>query len=325
MKQTIFTLLLITSIGLISCRKTQNDPDIKQYDDIQIQNYIKANGLTGMQRDPTNGDTSGIYYQILSQGSTAGVTPMDYPDSLAFVFTLKSFDGKYDNRDSVNANHFNGLLGHISTGGLPKGLQSAIHDLVKYKGTRARLLIPSRLAYGVSGYGSGSSTNVNTRIAGNQCLDYYVNVVSNVDDYDDFVINAYMKKNNLTGFTHVTSGRGKGLYYKITTPGSGTGDAIGVGSSYVVSAYSGKFLNDYVFDPGPVSGSPTSFTNESVVVGFQEATKGQTSGTVMSIFIPSRLGYGKAGYPDPTTGTTTIAANVCLYFTGLTIGTVTNP
>ena len=62
---------------------------------------------------------------------------------------------------------------------LPKGLQIAIHNLIKYKGTRARVLIPSRLAYGVNGYPeAGSASNVNTRIAGNQCLDYYVNVVS---------------------------------------------------------------------------------------------------------------------------------------------------
>ena len=325
MKQTIFTLLLITSIGLISCRKTQNDPDIKQYDKIQIQNYISANGLTGMKNDTTNGDTSGIYYQILAQGSTAGVTPLDYSDSVAFVFTLKSFDGKYASVDTVTGNHFDGLLGRVSAGGLPKGLQSALHDLIKYRGTRARILIPSRLAYGVNGTGSGSSSNANSHIAGNQCLDYYVNIVSSVDAYDDYLINDYMKKNSMSGYTHVTSGRGRGLYYKVTTPGSGTGDVIGEASSYLVSAYTGKYLNDVVFDAGPVAGTPSTFTTDGVVTGFQEATKGLTSGAVISIFIPSRLGYGKAGGTDPNTGAVTIGSNVNLHFTDLTIGTVTNP
>lgn len=325
MKQTIFTLLLITSIGLISCRKTKNDPDIKQYDKIQIQNYISANGLTGMKSDTTNGDTSGIYYQILSQGSIAGVTPLDYSDSVAFVFTLKSFDGKYTSVDTITGNHFDGLLGHVSSSGLPKGLQSAMHDLIKYRGTRARILIPSRLAYGVNGSGSGSSSNANSHIAGNQCLDYYVNIVSSVDAYDDYLINDYMKKNSMSGFTHVTSGRGRGLYYKITTPGSGTGDVIGEASSYLVSAYSGKYLNDVVFDAGPAAGSPSTFATDGVVPGFQEATKGLTTGAVLSIFIPSRLGYGRAGGTDPNTGATTIGSNVDLYFSGLTIGTVTNP
>ena len=325
MKQTIFTLLLITAIGLISCRKNNNDPNIKQYDDIQIQNYIKANGLTNMKRDPAVGDTTGIYYEILSQGDTSKLTPMDYPDSLAFVFSLKSFDGKYTNVDTLNLNHFSGLLGHITNNGLPRGLQLAIHDLVRYKGTRARILIPSRMAYGVNGFGSGSSSNVNTRIAGNQCLDYYVNVVSSVDAYDDYLIKDYMKRNSLTGYTSVTSGRAKGLYYKITTPGSGTGDVIDEASSYQVSAYSGKFLNEVVFDAGPTAGSPLTFTTEGVVVGFQEATKGLTSGAVISIFIPSRLGYGKVGGSDPNTGSITIGANAVLHFTDLTIGTVTSP
>ncbi|MGF7041704.1 FKBP-type peptidyl-prolyl cis-trans isomerase [Mucilaginibacter lappiensis] len=325
MKQTIFTLLLITSIGLISCRKTQNDPDIKQYDKIQIQNYISANGLTGMKSDTTNGDTSGIYYQILAQGSTAGVTPLDYSDSVAFVFTLKSFDGKYTSVDTINSNHFDGLLGRVSAGGLPKGLQSALHDLIKYRGTRARILIPSRLAYGVNGTGSGSSSNANSHIAGNQCLDYYVNIVSSVDAYDDYLINDYMKRNSMSGFTHVTSGRGRGLYYKVTTPASGTGDVIGEASSYLVSAYTGKYLNDVVFDAGPAAGTPRTFTTDNVVPGFQEATKGLTSGAVISIFIPSRLGYGRAGGTDPNTGAVTIGSNVNLYFSGLTIGTVTNP
>jgi FKBP-type peptidyl-prolyl cis-trans isomerase FkpA len=323
MKQTIFTLLLITSIGLISCRKTQNDPNITQYDAAQIQNYISANGLTGMKS--VAGDTSGIFYQILSQGSTAGATPLDYSDSVAFVFTLKTFDGKYTSVDTVTGNHFDGLLGYVSARGLPKGLQSALHDLIKYKGTRARILIPSRLAYGVNGTGSGSSSNANSHIAGNQCLDYYVNVVTSVDVYDDYLINDYMKKNSITGYTHVTSGRGLGLYYKVTTPGSGTGDVIGEASSYLVSAYTGKYLNDVVFDAGPAAGSTTTFTTQGVVPGFQEATKGLTTGAVISIFIPSRLGYGKAGGVDPNTGATTIGSNVNLHFTDLTIGTVTNP
>src|ERR1700754_822368 len=195
MKQTIFTLLLITSIGLISCRKTSTDPNITQYDETQIQNYIKANGLTGMKKDTLNGDTSGIYYEILSQGSTTGVKPLDYSDSVAFVLTVKTFDGKYINQDTLNLAHYDGLLGNITFSttimGFTKGLQSAMHDLVKYRGTRARILVPSRVAYGVNGAGSGSSSNVNNRIAGNQCIDYYVNVITSKPAYDDYLINEY--------------------------------------------------------------------------------------------------------------------------------------
>ncbi|NHA08025.1 hypothetical protein G7092_29765 [Mucilaginibacter sp. HC2] len=331
MKQTLFTLLFITCIGLISCRKTGNDPNITQYDQTQIQNYINANGLTGMKRDTSHGDTSGIYYQILSQGSTTG-RPLDYPDSVAFVLTVKSFDGKYFNTDTINLAHFNGLVGHISFGGpvlgCTKGLQSAIHDIIKYRGTRARLLIPSRVSYGVNGIGTGSSSNTGTRILGNQCLDYYINVVTSVDKYDDDLINGYIKKNNLTGFTYIGPGnRGRGIYYKVTTPGSGKGDVLTDVSSFTVSAYSGKFLNDFVFDPGPAAGAAAvSFTAGAYVPGVLESLRGQTAGAVVSMFIPSRLAYGRAGSgPDPNTGVVSIGGNTVLYFTGFTLATVTNP
>jgi FKBP-type peptidyl-prolyl cis-trans isomerase FkpA len=327
MKQTIFTLLLIASIGLISCRKTRNDPNIAQYDQTQIQSYINANGLTGMKKDTSHGDTSGIYYQILSQGSTTGA-PLDYPDSVAFVFTLKSFDGKYVNTDTINLNHVDNLLGHLTFANLPiaKGLQAAIHDLVKYRGTRARILIPSRVAFGVNGYGTGSSSNTNTRILGNQCLDYYVNVVSSVDKYDDDLINAYIKRNNLTGYTAIGPGnRGRGVYYKVTTPGSGAGDVLTDASSFTVNAYSGKYIDDVVFDAGPASGSPITFSSGGYIAGVLEALRGQTAGAVVSMFIPSRLAYGKAGGVDQNTGAQTLGPNVVLHFTDFTIGTVTNP
>ncbi|SDP01958.1 FKBP-type peptidyl-prolyl cis-trans isomerase [Mucilaginibacter sp. OK268] len=333
MKQTLFTLLLITSIGLISCRKTTNSPNITQYDQTQIQNYISANGLTGMKRDESNGDTSGIYYQILSQGATS--TPMQYSDSVSFVLSVKSFDGKYINTDTLNLAHFSGLLGHVSLGGniigFTKGLQYAIYNLVKYKGTRARILVPSRVAYGVNGVGSGSSSNTNSRVAGNQCLDYYVNVVSNLDyidnktpGYDDYVINDYAKRNNIpiSTYTHVTSGRGRGLYYKITTPGTGT-DILSDASAFTAT-YIGKWLNGATFagtaiDVGTAGTTTlTSFDSlGSLIVGVQEALTGQKVGSTVAMLIPSRLAYGKTG----TTGT---GSNVCLYYE-FTIGTITNP
>ncbi|WP_419699614.1 FKBP-type peptidyl-prolyl cis-trans isomerase [Mucilaginibacter sp. NFX135] len=342
MKQTLFTLLLITSIGLISCRKTRNDPNITQYDQTQIQNYINANGLTGMQRDMSNGDTSGIYYQILSQGSTS--TPLQYSDSVNFVISVKSFDGKYINTDTLNLGHFSGLLGHVSflafNGpilGFTKGLQNAIHDIIKYKGTRARILVPSRVAYGVNGVGTGSSSNTNSRILGNQCLDYYVNVISNLDyidaktpGYDDYVISDYAKRNNiqLSTYTHVTSGRGKGLYYKINTPGTGT-DVLNLSSAFTAN-YTGKWLNGATFggtatDPSTAGTTTLSSFNMSdangangVIVGVQEALIGQTAGASVSILIPSRLGYGKSGNGS------TMGPNACLSF-DFTIATVTNP
>ncbi|SEO47447.1 FKBP-type peptidyl-prolyl cis-trans isomerase [Mucilaginibacter gossypiicola] len=308
MKQTIFTLLVLISIGFMSCRKDRNDPDIKQYDQTQIQNYISANGITGMLRDTTDGDTTGIYYKILSQGRG---TPMDYSDQISFVFTVRSLDGKFISLDSLNANHFFGYLGHVSSS-LPKGVQIAIHNLIKYKGTAARVIVPSHLAYGVNGYGSGSSSNANTHIAGNQSLDYYINVVSNQEVYDDAIINNYIKAKSLTGFTKTADG----VYIKIATPGTGS-DQINA-DSYITCTYSGKCLNDVVFDSTTLQGATSSsFTVNGLVTGVQEGLKGQTAGSAVSIIIPSRFGYG-------TTGSgTSISANTVLYF-DFTVATVSN-
>lgn len=306
MRKITFTLLFLISVGLLSCRKTSDDPNIAQYDNTNIQNYIKANGLTGMVRDTSNGDTSGIYYQILSQGATT--TPLAYSDTVKFVFTLKSFDGKYTNLDSLTSNHFDGFVGHInSAGGLPKGLQIAIHNIIKYKGTRARILIPSRLAYGINGYGSGSSSNVNTRIAGNQCLDYYVNVVSDQNLYDDQIIKNYMATNSLTGFTKAPGG----YYYKVTIPGTGA-DPIDQYSNFTAT-YSGKFLTGTEFDSASTA---ASLTIDNLVPGVAQGLQGLTTGAAVTLLLPSRYGYGRAG-------TTGIASNTSLRF-DFTIVTITN-
>lgn len=311
MRKITFTLLFLISVGLLSCRKTSDDPNITQYDATNIQNYIKANGLTGMVRDTSDGDTSGIYYQILSQGATT--TPMAYSDTVKFVFTLKSFDGKYTNLDSLTNNHYDGFVGHINSGsGLPKGLQIAIHNIIKYKGTRARILIPSRLAYGVNGSGSGSSSNVNTRIAGNQCLDYYVNVVSDQNLYDDQIINNYKTTNSLTGFTKTPGG----YYYKVTIPGTGT-DPLDQYSTFTAT-YSGKYLTGVQFDASATDGTASSLSIDSVVPGVAQGLQGLTTGAAVTLLLPSRYAYGRGG-----NSAASIAGNVSMRF-DFTVVTITN-
>jgi len=306
MRKITFALLFLITAGLLSCRKTADDPNITQYDNTNIQNYIKANGLTAMVRDKSDGDTSGIYYQILSQGSTTGKA-IDYSDTVKFVFTLKSFDGKYTNLDSLTSNHYDGFAGHINQGGLPKGLQIAIHNIIKYKGTRARILIPSRLAYGINGFGSGSSSNTNTRIAGNQCLDYYVNVVSDQDLYDDQIIKNYIATNSLTGFTKSVGG----FYYKVTIPGTGT-DPIDQYSTFTAT-YSGKFLTGTEFD---ANSTGASLSIDGVVPGVAQGLQRLTTGAAVTLLLPSRYGYGRGG-------NTGIAGNTSLRF-DFTIVTITN-
>jgi FKBP-type peptidyl-prolyl cis-trans isomerase FkpA len=312
MKQTIFTLLLLSTIGLLSCRKTGTQPNIKQYDQTQIQNYIAANGITGMTRDLVGGDTSGIYYHIILPGDKTTDT-LTYSDNIAFVFTLRSFDGHYVSSDTIE-NHYQGYLGHIVSDALPYGLELSILNDLKYVGASMRVLIPSELAYGVGGYGTGSITNTSSRIAGNQCLDYYVHVIAAQPDnahnqaiYDDQVIRNYMAANNLTSLYTVDSSAGhfKKVYYRIQTPGTGT-DPITDNTTAEVT-YNGRLFNNVVFDSA-IGADSTSVDIPDLIPGVSNTLKKYaTQGTVISIIMPSGLAYGI----QPQTG---VPANSCLRY-----------
>jgi len=301
MKQTIFTLLLLSTIGLISCRKHDNQLNIQQYDDQQIKSYIAANGITGMKQDTTGGDTSGIYYKIILQPQTD--TALTYADDISFVFTLRSFDGHYSSTDTIE-NHYQGFLGHIVSNALPAGLELAILNNLKYTGASMRVLIPSHLAYGINGYGTGSITNTSSRIAGNQCLDYYVHLIATQPDaahrqatYDDKVIKNYLAANSLSSLyltDTVTGNNGftQTVYYRVTTPGTGTVPLTDNTTAEVT--YNGRLLNNIAFD--------TEVQADSASIQIPELIKGVSAilkryavqGTSISMFMPSGLGYGTA-------------------------------
>ena len=298
MKQTIFTLLLITAIGFISCRKEKVEPGIKEYDQSQILSYISANGITGMKRDTVGGDTSGIYYKIILPGNGKSY---NYTDSISLVYTIHTFDGLYNSLDTTY-NHLQDYVGHIASSALPAGLQLVIHNVLK-KGGSMRVLIPSRLAYGLTGYRSGSSSsNLNSSIAGNQCIDYYVHGIADQGAYDDQVLSNFLKTNNLTGYQKTASG----LYYKILTPGAGT--TFITDNSTVFINYTGTILNGTIFDQYNATATGTSFDIPGLVAGVQEGLKDHTSvGTSISLIMPSRLAYG-------TGSITGIPANSCISF-----------
>lgn len=279
MKQTIFTILLFTTIGLISCKKTFVDSSIQQYDDDQIKSYISNNALSGMIKD-----TSGLYYKILAPGTGPA---LKYTDSLAFVYTIHSFDGGYISTDTI-VNHFDDFVGHIASINLPVGLQEAIYNILKYRGGSIRVLIPSHLAYGVNGIGSGSSTITNGKINGNQCLDYYVHTISDQAAYDDQVIKNYLIANNATANFKRTA---SGVYYNIRTAGVGTVPI--TENSTITATYTERLLNEAIFDQYNQAGG-TLLDIPDLIPGLQEGLKSYaTAGSLMTFLIPSTLAYGR--------------------------------
>jgi FKBP-type peptidyl-prolyl cis-trans isomerase FkpA len=318
MKQTLTTLLLlctigIMSLGLISCHKDNNNVDIKTYDQQQIQNYITANGLTGLKRDLSGGDTTGIYYQILRPG-TGKV--MDYSDDISFVYTIKTLDGQFTAVDTV-VNHAYNYVGHLA----PPGLILAMKNILINEGTQARVLIPSHLAYGTAGSGTGS-----TRLPGNESLDYYINVINSAPNtstsqvaYDDLCIQNYMKTNGLTGYTKTASG----LYYKIQQVG--TGNVPITENSVVGLQYTGKLFNNVIFDGANYADTSSVAVNyKNMIAGWQEGLKLVTKGAKLSLIIPSGLAYGKSPASfGASFSVLTPYANSCLYY-DFNIEAVTN-
>ncbi len=310
MKQTLTTLLIVFTIGLIatglvSCRKADQNVDIKTYDQQQITAYIANNGLTGYQRDLSGGDTTGIYYKLTKPGSGPA---LDYPDKVFYVYTATSLDGTYQLSDSI-INHTYQYVGHLA----PPGLILAFKNIFKYRGAQGHVIIPSRLAYGSVGAGTGS-----TRLPGNESLDFYINVVDPATQaaYDDITIQKYMVNNGLTGYTKTASG----LYYKVTQPGTGTA-TVNANSSIGIQ-FTGKFMNNTIFDQYNAVDTASIFRSYSLIPpGWQEGFKYVTSGAKLSLIMPTSLGFGVS--PASPYGFTTFTPppNSVLYY-DFNIGTI---
>ena len=317
MKQSYLALFFLTVLGLFSCRKEGKDIGIKEYDQNQIDAYIKANNLTGMQRDKAgNVDTTGIYYQIQSQGK--GET-LDYDKRQTFVFTIKSLDGKYAVTDTFVNRSYN-YLGAVA----PKGLMLALYNLAKTKGTKARFLIPSHLAYGVNGVGTGGS-----RLPGNESLDYSLNVLNDadLDQYDDSSIQKYMTANNLTGYQRIVSTKSPQsvIYRKVTQAGTGTVQSTqssNVNLQYTLLLFNGA-IADQLNDQATGNVGVAINLENGAIQGWKEGLAGLTAGSKVSLIIPSRLGYGMSAKTDANTGAVTIPPSSCLRYE-INLLTVTN-
>lgn len=286
MRRYTYTLLFFGLLALVACRRDRYNPTITQYDDDQIKAYMSANGLSGFSRD-----TSGIYYKLLNPGRD---TALQYTNNVSMVFTVKSVDGKYTSSDTL-FNHYDGFLGHISTTTSPLGLdvvglQQAIHDIVKRNGAIARIIVPSKLAYGVSGAGSGSSSNTAGRIAGNQSLDYYVHLIGDTvaqEAYDDMVIKNYITTNNITNIQKDPAG----YWYQIREAGPGT-VPITYQSSIIVT-YTMTLLDGSIASQNNTTNG-VAMDIPDLIPGVQMAMKKYgRAGALLTFLFPSRLGYGK--------------------------------
>ena len=105
---------------------------------------------------------------------------------------------------------------------------------------------------------------------------------------DEEIIVKYISDNKLDAIA-----TGSGLYYVITTQGTGANPTIG---SMVTVAYSGFLVNGASFDQSTATGA--TFSLNSVIKGWQEGMPYFKKGGKGKLLIPSALGYGTKGTGD---------------------------
>ncbi|MGI4021257.1 MAG: FKBP-type peptidyl-prolyl cis-trans isomerase [Janthinobacterium lividum] len=287
MKQFAFAFLTVLVLAMFSCKKDYEN--ITTYDANTIQNYISANKLT-----MTAGD-SGIYYQVLTPG-TVGNALVD-SDRVFYSYTIKTLDGKFISTDTllnrvtnyVGINtfgypYYSSSSAAVVTGAfnLPVGLQFGIKKYLQKRNGVIRLIIPSKQAYGVSGFTSPDGL---IKFGGNESLDYTVylyNVNSQVA-YDTVQIRNYIKKNNLTGFVKSPTG----LYYKIVDAGSGV-DQIYSSSTVTITYTKRLLLSQTAIETKSLDAALLT----TYISGWQEGLTHINSGGKIRLLIPSGYAYG---------------------------------
>lgn len=148
-----YLLLLILPLLIVigSCGKECNDEKQVNIDDSIILKFLSDKGITAQKH------SSGIYYQILSQGS--GNVAFTANTTVSTKYTGRLLSGTVF--DGTTTQPISFKLGGVITGwqlGIP---------LIQ-KGGKIRLFIPSGLAYGCAGQGP---------IPANAVLDFDIELV----------------------------------------------------------------------------------------------------------------------------------------------------
>jgi FKBP-type peptidyl-prolyl cis-trans isomerase FkpA len=283
-----YTLALMGLIVVLgSCKKDYEE--IETTDDAVIQQYIKTNNITATK------DTSGFYYQVVSQGDTGAF--FKSTDSVFYHVALKSLaNGTVYYTDPATAS-LGTLVGYTSNLGFSNANGSPLTNnqgqrltvniqairttmLALRPGGVARVFLPSYQAFGRNGL-----TQLN--VPSNEVIDLTVTTLPERTQgaVDDRLIREFIATNNITGMVKHPSG----VYYAISAPGAG-GQPIGFYSSLTVN-YTGKTLEGVTFD------SSTDGTNVSplstVIAGWQEVLPLLKKGGKVRMLIPSPLAYGK--------------------------------
>jgi FKBP-type peptidyl-prolyl cis-trans isomerase len=279
--------------------KTKEDQELEAKqadanDEIAIKKYIAENGL-GKKVKKT---ASGLYYLITKKGTGPNAKP---GQTVSMNYDGMLINGsKFDSNTDSAFNHVQPFNFPLGQGRVIKGWDEGIALL--NTGAKAKLIIPSRLAYG--------SRSMGAKIPANSPLIFDVEMLGTVEApkpkpaakpmqneatdpaSEEKAIAAYIKSNGLLGKAKRTP---SGLYYVITKLGDGARAKSG---QTVSMNYTGYLLNGNVFDsnvdPKFNHVQPFDFPlgQGRVIQGWDEGIALLNTGSKAKLIIPSRLGYG---------------------------------
>jgi len=286
-----YTLALIgLVIFLGSCTKEYDS--IETTDDAKIQQYIKANNLEVVK------DSTGFYYQVVSQGTGDN---FKNTDSVLYHATLKSLlNGTTYYTDPVNGN-FGTLVGYANNfnGSNIPAIRTSM--LALKPGGTVRILLPSYLAFGKNGF---STIN----IPSNEVIDLTISTMPEKTQaaLDDRLIREFIAAKGIAG---MTKGPG-GVYYLINSPGL-VGSPINRGST-VVATYTGRLLDGAVFDSATAADSANVSLN-TAISAWKNTVPLVNKGGKLRILVPSAEGYKTTGATGKA-GAASIPGNAVLDF-----------
>ncbi len=278
MNRLFLSFGILTMLSLTSCL---NDDDVVNPIDQfnketeAIDQYLDQNGLTAQI------DTGGYDLRYIIHDQGTGAKPA--ADDITIVEITGTILGgsQFLDEDSV-------AIGFSSW--IP-----AYQILLPYikEGGSMTMFVPSY-------YGYGQNTAFDGKVAANSTLILNVKLKETLSmfDYEQLLIDQYIEENELTAEVDSVYG----LRYIITE--AGDGETYPTSSDVVNVDYSGRLLStDKQFD----SNVAVDFNLQNLIQGWRILMPYVSEGGEITMFIPSKYGYG-------TTGSGTIPGNATLIF-----------
>lgn len=296
-KLSLYTIALLGCLVVFnSCKKEYET--IETLDERSIADYLAKNNITDAK------DTLGYYYQIINKGTGAAV---NNTDSVYYTYDFKHANGTsfLKSPDYQIPSTFLGYTDRFSFKTIP-AVRLTLGKLKK--GGSARIILPSRLAFGKNGQTA-------LGVESNEIVVVEVALLpqQNRVELDNFLLNKFITANSLQ--TTLDPSR---VRYIISA--EGTGKETVKETSKVKVKYTGRFLNGTTFDS---STDGVEFVLNEVIAGWTKVIPGKIGvGGKIRLLIPSDLGYGQFAQTDGN-GNVSIPANSCLDF-DIEIVSITN-